>query len=88
MDNQLQQGIHLIVRQREKVLFQGDIKAFTSYSEKGEFDILYEHANFISLINKNCIIHKHDGTKTELKIEQGIVSAYQNKVVVYLGIIS
>lgn len=88
MNNPAADSIHLIVRQRERVLFQGDIKAFTSFNERGEFDILYEHANFISLINKNCIIHKHDGTKQEMTIEQGIVSAYQNKVIVYLGIIS
>lgn len=80
-------NIQLLIRQREKILFDGEIKAFTSLNERGTFDVLYEHANFISIINKTYVIHKLDGTKTEMKIDQGIVKVHENKVTVYLGII-
>ena len=52
------QNIMLVIRQRDRVLFEGEVKAFSSFNERGTFDILYSHANFISLIRKNCVIHK------------------------------
>lgn len=82
------QSIHLTIRKREFVLVDEDVTAFTSINEKGEFDILYKHENFISLINQNCVIHKLDGTKKEIKIQEGIVRAHDNTVTVFLGISS
>lgn len=77
----------LVIRKREKVLFEGEVKSFTSYNTRGIFDVLYEHANFISIINKTCVIRKIDGTTTEMQIEEGIVRVHENKVTVYLGIL-
>jgi F0F1-type ATP synthase epsilon subunit len=81
------QNIVLVVRQRDRVVFEGEVRAFSSFNERGNFDILYSHANFISIIKKNYVIHKVDGSKSEIKIEEGIVRAYDNKVTVYLGIL-
>jgi len=81
------QNIKLIIRKKERVLFDGDVRAFSSFNEKGVFDILYEHSNFISLIRDKCVIHKVDGTSSEIKVEQGIVNAFDNKVTVYLGVL-
>ncbi len=77
----------LVIRRKEKVLFEGEVRALTTYNERGVFDVLYEHANFISIINKNCLIHKTDGTTSEVKIEEGILRVHENKATVYLGII-
>ena len=82
-----QNNIMLVVRQRDKVVFEGEVKAFSSINERGNFDILYSHANFISIIKKNYAIHNIDGTKSEIEIDEGIVRAYGNKVTVYLGIL-
>ena len=40
----------LLVKSREGILYQGEVESMTSFNEKGEFDILSRHANFISLI--------------------------------------
>lgn len=80
------QKILLVIRKREKVLFEGEIKSFTSHNTRGTFDVLYKHANFISIINRNCVIRKLDGSVNEIKIEEGIIRAHDNKVTVYLGI--
>jgi F0F1-type ATP synthase epsilon subunit len=77
----------LVVRKRDRIVFEGEIRAFSSFNERGNFDILYSHANFISLIKKNYVIHKVDGTKSEIRIDEGIVQAYGNKVTVFLGIL-
>jgi F0F1-type ATP synthase epsilon subunit len=86
MNDVKKQNIMLVIRKREKVLFDGEIKSFTSSNTRGAFDVLYEHANFISIINKNCVIRKLDGSVTEIKIDEGIVRVHENKVTVYLGI--
>ena len=80
-------NIMLVVRQRDQVVFEGEVKAFSSFNERGNFDILRSHANFISIIKKNYVIHKVDGTESEVKIEEGIVQAFGNKVTVFLGIL-
>lgn len=76
----------LVIRKRERILFDGEVKSFTSYNTRGTFDVLYEHANFISIISNNCVIRKIDGTVSNIKIEEGIVRVKENKVTVYLGI--
>jgi len=38
--------IHVTVRNRTRVLFDGDVKAVTSKNDTGIFDILPEHSNF------------------------------------------
>ncbi|MBU4099741.1 hypothetical protein KJ980_08940 [Patescibacteria group bacterium] len=86
MSDVKKQNIMLVIRKREKVLFDGEVKSFTSSNARGTFDVLYEHANFISIINKNCVIRKLDGGVSEIKIEEGIVRVHENKVTVYLGI--
>ncbi len=86
MNDTSRKNIMLVIRKREKVLFDGEVKSFTSSNTRGIFDVLYEHANFIAIINKNCVIRKLDGSVREIKIEEGIVRVRGNKVTVYLGI--
>jgi len=80
------QHVNLIIRKRDRVLFEGEVLAFSSHNAKGVFDILAEHENFISIINDKYVIHKLDGTTSEAQIDDGIVNVYGNKVSVYLGI--
>lgn len=80
-------NILLVVRQKDRVLFEGEVRAFSSFSDRGSFDILENHANLISIIKDNYVIHKVDGTKSEVKIEEGIVRAHDNVVTVFLGIL-
>lgn len=77
--------ITLTIRSREKVVFAGEVFAFTSVNEKGIFDVLPEHENFISVIRDVLVIHKEKSEdKEELKIERGILRVLQNRVSVYL----
>lgn len=78
----------LAVRSREKTLFEGEVKAVTSYNDKGIFDILPYHTNFITLIKKSLIIHKIEGNSEELKVDSGVLKVSQNQVHVYLGILT
>lgn len=77
---------HLLVRSREGVIFEGDVDSITSFNEKGKFDVLAQHANFISLIQKALTIIEPDGKVTEIPVDNALLRTRENKVEVYLGI--
>lgn len=75
-----------IIRNREEVLFEGNVFAVSSVNDIGAFDILPDHANFICTIKENVSIHHTKDRKQEFKIESGVLRAKENKVEVYIGI--
>ncbi|OGM27970.1 hypothetical protein A2962_03555 [Candidatus Woesebacteria bacterium RIFCSPLOWO2_01_FULL_39_61] len=77
---------HLLVRAREGIIFEGDVDSVTSFNEDGKFDVLAQHANFISLIQKSLTIIEHDGKVTEIPVDNALLRTRENKVEVYLGI--
>ena len=46
---------YLIVKDRDKTDFEGEVESVSSYNKKGLFDILIDHAQFISIIEKKII---------------------------------
>lgn len=87
MDNQ--QNLNTLVvtiKNPDTTLFQGEVKALTSVNERGKFDILPRHANFISLIKDFILLHKNDGGIEKIQTESGIMRVIRNKVSVFLGI--
>lgn len=78
--------LYLMVRNREQVLFSGEVVSVSSHNDKGKFDVLKRHANFISLISKSLLIRLKDGKEKEIKIDNGVMKVLGNKVEVYLGI--
>ena len=77
--------ITVIVRNKETVLFEDKVAAVTSYNDKGIFDILPEHENFISLIKQSVILHKKIGENLEIKIDNGVVGVYKDNVFFYVN---
>lgn len=80
-------SISVVVRNRQGILLQEDAKAFSSFNEKGVFDVLPEHANFISIIKDSFVIHRKAGDKREMKINQGILRVHENEVHVFLDVV-
>lgn len=75
--------IHVFLRNRKKVIFEDYARYVTSHNDKGEFDILPSHANFISLIKNKIIIGKVDGDIQTWDIDHGILRVISNKVEIY-----
>lgn len=67
-------------------LFEGEAISLTSVNEKGIFDILPYHANFISVIKDKIVIKDVTGTERKIEIEKGILRFTGNNVTVFLGI--
>ena len=78
-------SLTVIVRNREKVLYSGQAAAITSINDKGVFDVLPQHENFITLIKEKVIIHKTQKDEEEIQIENGIVRVYKNNVYIYVN---
>jgi len=80
--------IHLLVRNRTSLLFDDDVKSITSKNDTGIFDVLPEHANFISIISSPLIIGKLDGKKKEITFDNGILKVKDNAVFCYIDLLS
>ena len=81
--------IHVTVRNRTKVLFDDDAKSITSKNDTGEFDVLPEHSNFISLISNPVIIRSLDGQKHEITFSSnGLMKVKDGNVHCYVDLLS
>ena len=78
--------MHLRVLTRGELVFEGDVKSLSSVNELGKFDVLVEHANFISMVRDYLIIREQGSADREIKISQGILRVVQDRANVYLGI--
>lgn len=85
-DQSHKETLYIRVHSPEKVFFEGEAKAVTSVNEKGRFDILPFHANFITIVREVLTIHSHNGQSQEIKIDSGIIRASENKLNIFLGI--
>jgi len=74
------------VKSKNKILFEGGTHTVTSRNERGAFDILPLHTNFVTLISEYVIIDKGLKTEQSFKIEEGVLYVLANKVDVYVGI--
>lgn len=77
--------LYVKVMTPESILWEGKADAVSSENESGPFDILPEHANFLSLItNKPVIVHrgerdrKFDFDQSVIHVENDVVSVYAN----------
>ena len=68
-----------------KESFQEKAGAVSSKNRLGDFDILPDHANFITLILQTLTIHTFE-KKINFQFERGVLEVSENKVSVFLGL--
>ena len=82
-----QQILQVRILSPKKMIFLGQAEAVTSVNTTGKFDILAEHANFITLIkNQPITIHKKQGESVEFTFNLAILYALNNTVTIYTDI--
>lgn len=77
--------IHVIIKNKESIIYDGQVTAVSSFNDVGLFDVLPLHENFISLVKDKIIIHDSSGQK-EFKINNGLLKVKDDKVDIYLGL--
>ncbi|MFZ2664364.1 MAG: hypothetical protein WAX66_03310 [Patescibacteria group bacterium] len=88
MTNKIETNVILMVsiKSKDKILFDGSVKTVSSKNERGVFDILPLHTNFITLISDYVILDKGLPTEKKFDIEKGVLYVLSNKVDVHVGI--
>lgn len=70
----------------EAVFFTGEIASLSSQNSLGNFDILPDHANFITVIEKNLTLYFKNGSTKVLEFDIGVLRLFGVEIDVYLGI--
>ncbi len=69
---------------QKELMFAGYAKSFSSVNEKGTFDILPAHENFVSVISGPIVIEDEGGVKKQFTVENAVVEASGNLVKVFV----
>jgi len=77
---------NVVVQGKNGMLAQSKVSAITSQNEVGTFDVLPNHANFISLIKNYLILHLPQNTQKEFKFTQGVIEVKNNTVNVFIDV--
>ena len=85
LDNE---GLTVNIKNRQNTVFQSQALAVSSENEIGKFDVLSQHANFISLIKKSVTIKRKNAPDFSIPIDLGIMKVWENQVFVYLDVFS
>lgn len=78
--------LHVSIRNREKVIFDGNALALSSVNTEGPFDVLPQHINFISIIREYIVIYKPDRSKQDYKLRVGLMKVNGNRIEIFVGI--
>lgn len=79
-------NFYLKVVSREGILYEGETVSITSYNDYGIFDVLAQHANFISLINRGVIIKDKKNEERNIKFDNALLKVFKNNVEIYVGV--
>lgn len=79
-------ALFISIKSPEKTVFEGIVTGVSSFNDRGPFDILSEHENFITIVKKKLVIYPLQGDKMEWEIDQGVLKVRENKVNVFFGI--
>lgn len=71
---------------RTGVVYDGEADSLSSVNDKGPFDVLEQHARFISLIKKELVIRKKGSQNKLIPVSNGVLRVYGEKVEIFLGI--
>lgn len=69
-----------------KTVFQGELIALSAKNLKGNFDLLPDHTNFITVVSEKLTLVFEGGKLQEMPIESGVMRCLDNSIEVYLGI--
>ena len=70
----------------KEIFFQGKAETVSSENDLGCFDILPDHANFITFIFNNLSIITPDKKKLTYQFKRGVLEVSKNKVNIFLGL--
>lgn len=78
--------LKLTVMDKERIVYDGLISSLTSVNDKGTFDILPAHTNFISIVKDKIVIRTNQGQEQELKVgPEAVLRVLDGEIKVFVG---
>ena len=74
------------IKSRKANLFRGLAYSVTASNNRGVFDILPGHANYVTLIDDLVTVDIGMSSEQKIKIEKGVLTTTRNKVEIYAGL--
>lgn len=80
------QKLYLKIFTRQGILFDSEIASLSSTNVDGKFDVLRQHAQFISIIKEKITIRLLNGTVQEVPVDNAVMRVKGEQAQVFLGI--
>jgi len=84
--NDPKRRLFLKVLTRRGPSFDAEVASITGFNDTGEFDVLPEHAQFISLIKDKLVVRLLDGKTQEIPVDNAIMRVQGENILVFVGI--
>ena len=78
--------LFLKVITRKGTSFDAEIDSLTGHNDKGDFDVLRQHSQFISLIKNKLIVRLLDRKVQEIPVDNAIMRVKGENIEVFIGI--
>ncbi len=75
--------LEVVIRDKKGLVWQSLATSISSTNAKGAFDILPEHTNFVSVIDKVLIVRDEKNLQRQLDFKRGIIRVQKNQVEIY-----
>lgn len=69
-----------------EVFYEGPAYSLSAKTQTGPFDILYDHANFIGLLQAGNVIVRTPFGKRSYQLNRGVLKVHNNYAVVFANI--
>ena len=75
----------VVISNPDEIIWQGEAKSISAENSAGEFDILFEHANFVTFVKSNSpiVIRTADGHATVFSYKDSVIAVKSGKVNIY-----
>lgn len=79
--------LHLRIISPVGVVFEGEALSFSSKNSVGNFDILPQHANFITIVeDQQAVVRRPGGQESHFHFSTAVISTRNNQVNIYTDI--
>ena len=78
--------LDVTMKSRKKKFFEGKAESVTSNNDDGVFNVLPQHANFITMIKDFVKIGLENGDTKDFEITNGVLRVYEGKVDIFLTV--
>ena len=80
----IDQELRVIVSTPDEQIWEGKAKSVSSENSAGPFDILPQHANFVTIIKgKPIVVRTQDGTEKTFTYKNAVMTVAEDKVSIY-----